>query len=126
MAKRKSGGDSDYLPDAEIETIIAEIINTVATPKSKLDRFGKKYPHFADKYPHLFKAACQPNFDQTQFEFFMTMWKGVQSQKVSQHDASVAVGQKLYQQYVEPLGFATTTATSDKKVSHDSKSPAEN
>ena len=71
--------------------------------KSKL---GKKYPDLSDNYPSLFNLVFNPvstwDNDLKDLTKMVQLASKVKQKKISQHDASVEVGQKLVDKYVKP------------------------
>jgi hypothetical protein len=81
----------------------SEIRSFSGSEKEKRTHFEEKYPDFARSYPTLFVMCCQDNFDIEMLKFFVSKWRDVKSNRKSQHDASVDVGQRLADKYVNPL-----------------------
>lgn len=69
---------------------------------SKKRHFAKMHPDFAEKYPFLFNKCCETKDIET-MEYMINMFKNVQENKITEHVASVNVGQKLYNDYVKPV-----------------------
>jgi hypothetical protein len=57
---------------------------------------------FVDQYPTLFQYAVLPDFDYKQFEKMLGMLDKMGS-GMTQHQASIAVGQILVDKYVKPM-----------------------
>jgi hypothetical protein len=57
---------------------------------------------FVEKYPTLFQYAVRTDFDVKQFEMMMSMLDKMGA-GMTQHQASIAVGQKLVDKYVKPM-----------------------
>jgi hypothetical protein len=57
---------------------------------------------FVEKYPELFKMAVEQNFSEQQFNL-MTGLLEKMAGGMSQHEASVIVGQSLVDRYVKPM-----------------------
>lgn len=70
--------------------------------ENKEEYFGIKYPNFKNKYPVLFKTSCDGTIDIQNLEFMMSALFRMESNGLSQYDASAQVGQMLYEKYVEP------------------------
>lgn len=94
---------SEQLSSADILSMVQSIKDYPGTAKEKQRYFRKKNPEFADKYPSLFQMACEPNFDVQRLSFMLNMRDNVANQKISQHQASVTVGENLFKEYVKPL-----------------------
>jgi hypothetical protein len=65
--------------------------------------FKEKYPEFAEKYPTLFGMCCDPNSDISKLDYLLNMLKNIQTDRMTQHVASVNVGQILFDEYVKPV-----------------------
>lgn len=58
---------------------------------------------FVTQYPTLFQAAVEPYFDQSKLNFMLGVMDNMAEKGMSQHQASVIVGQKLADAYVKPM-----------------------
>ncbi len=65
-------------------------------------RLTEKYSDFSLKYPVIFLKSLDRDLDMEQFSFMINMATKVNDSKISQHDASVTIGEKLVNQYVKP------------------------
>lgn len=88
--------------DKEVILKIASIIKNSKEP-NKEQHFKVRYKNFAAKYPMLFQMCCQDNFDFDRLCYMMNMIKSVNDNSVSYEDASKQVGQKMFEDYVDPL-----------------------
>ena len=59
-------------------------------------------PEFFAVYPHLFNMVIKPNYDKSQLRTMISMLERMGSGELSQHQASIIVGQKLVNTYVNP------------------------
>ena len=59
-------------------------------------------PEFFAAYPHLFNMINKPNYDKSQIRTMISMLERMGSGELSQHQASIIVGQKLVNTYVNP------------------------
>ena len=57
---------------------------------------------FVEKYPTLFQYAVEPHFDMKQFEQMLGMLDKMGG-GLSQHQASIGVGQILVDKYIKPV-----------------------
>jgi hypothetical protein len=57
---------------------------------------------FVDQYPTLFQMATNPNFDTRQLDMMLGVMDKM-SGGMSQHQASVIVGQSLVNKFVMPM-----------------------
>lgn len=83
---------------------ILELAETIKkSPRTdKEDYFAKKYSSFATQYPVLFRVCCDPHSDIEQLRYMISMLNGIKSNQMTEHIASVNVGQKLFDQYIKP------------------------
>jgi hypothetical protein len=58
--------------------------------------------NFVQAYPTLFQYAVRTDFDVKQFEMMMAMLDKMGA-GMTQHQASIAIGQKLVDKYVKPM-----------------------
>ena len=97
-----------------------KILNTVKTIKSDFEllkktennidnikrSLGKKYPMISDNYPALFNLVFTPvnNWDDDlkNLSHMVGLASKVKSKKLTQHDASVKIGQTLVDKFVKP------------------------
>lgn len=100
---REEVSEEEQLSSDEIIQTIQTMKAYQGTAKEKQRHFRKKIPEFADRYPSLFQMACEPNFDIQRLEFMLQMRDNVAKNRVSQHEASVKVGENLFKEYVKPL-----------------------
>jgi len=91
------------LSSDEIMEKIHEITTKSGTVKEKQRYFRKMMPDFVERYPALFNMACEPGFNSSRLEYMLRMRDNVSRNKISQHTASVKVGENLYTEYVKPL-----------------------
>ena len=65
------------------------------------DQIKSALGSFVTQYPTLFAAAVEPNFNQAQLEFMLGLFDKM-DRGMSQHQASVIVGEKLADKYINP------------------------
>ena len=58
---------------------------------------------FAEQYPMLFEQALRPNFSEQKLELMLGLLNRMGSGSMSQHQASVIVGQHLANTYIRPI-----------------------
>ena len=75
--------------------------------KKNLEEFDKEikivYEDFYLKYPALFSKIIDGSLEKNQFNFMLNMMCKVKNDELSDHDASVQVGQVLVDKYVKPV-----------------------
>lgn len=89
----------------QIITIVDTICNdaSFSSTEAKIEFYVKKYPDEADKYPMLIKSACDPTFDRVKLSWMINILKKIGTNELTQHDASVQVGEGLVNEYVKPI-----------------------
>ncbi len=83
----------------EIEKIINEIRYKISNNKKIND---EDYIEFKKEYENLYKMSIKKNFDIKQFNYFLYKLKQIEENKITEHDASVAIGSLLVDKYVKP------------------------
>jgi len=65
-----------------------------------VEEIKSRLPEFAEQYQHLFEMITSPDgFDRRNLEVMLTMLEHMQKGNLTQHDASVIVGKRLYEKY---------------------------
>lgn len=94
-----------------------EILETVKTIKSEISSDAEKgvdpnetkyrltdaYSEFSLKYTVIFLKTLEGELDMDQFSYMIDMASKVNDDKITNHDASVEIGEKLVNQYVKPI-----------------------
>lgn len=70
--------------------------------QNKIEYYSSLYHELFSAYPTALKKACEPNFDIDKFKWMMEMQKNVQNNLISQHNASIEVGERLVDEHVKP------------------------
>lgn len=99
--KRDRNSEQDLSSSAIMEIVHDIRTSTLSVSETKTE-YAKKYPDFAEQYPVLFASVCEPDFDMNRFKYIMGMRDQVRNNEKSLHDASVQVGQRLFDHYVKP------------------------
>jgi S-adenosylmethionine:tRNA-ribosyltransferase-isomerase (queuine synthetase) len=87
------------LPVEKIKAIVSAMQNT--NVENKQQYFESKYANFKKKYPKLFEMACSTEaIDISNLDFMLSMLSKIKNENMSQHDASVHVGQFMYDKYI--------------------------
>ena len=84
-----------------IQDIVTEIRSSNMLNKQHF--FKEKYPTFAEKYPTLFTMSCDPTSDMKKLDYLLQMLRNIENNNMTQHVASVNVGQVLFDEYVQPV-----------------------
>jgi hypothetical protein len=66
------------------------------------DQIKEALGTFVTQYPTLFQMAVEPHFDQSKLAFMLAVMDKMAT-GMTQHQASVVVGQKLADSYVKPI-----------------------
>jgi activator of HSP90 ATPase len=87
------------LPVEKIKAIVTAIRNT--NVENKQQYFEDKYANFKKKYPKLFDMACSTEqMEISNLDFMLSMLSKMKDDSLTQHDASVQVGQFMYDKYI--------------------------
>lgn len=88
--------------DSKDERIVFLIRQEYRDENKNKSEIKVKYNNFAEKYPKLFDMICSDNCDDYLLNKMLSAKRLVNSGSMSQHDASVKVGQDLVNKYVIP------------------------
>ena len=90
----------------KIKKTVDELLNDCElnqdNPNMKRDLM-QKYYDFSMKYPVLFLSIINNTFCQEKFNEMVGLATQVNNNKITQHDASVKIGNKLVDEYVKPI-----------------------
>lgn len=86
-----------------LKKVLLEMEASLLKEKEKEEYFVTKYKTVADEYPMIIKKACEPDFDYSKIFWMLDKKLEVDSQRLSQHDASVEVGEVLVNEYIKPI-----------------------
>jgi len=79
-------------------SIVRELVS-----KHKTDSEIKEVcPDFAINYPILFEYSLKPNFDAQNLRIMLTLLNRMGENQMSQHQASVIVGQRMSDKFIKP------------------------
>ena len=92
-----------------IEKIVADMRNEKSlwsnNPEEFKNQIKLEYPQINESYPSIFNVIFNPKFDlqsMQRLKYMISMAKRVQKKDIAEHDASVAVGQRLVDDIVKP------------------------
>jgi len=88
--------------DSKDERIVFLIRQEFRDENKNKSEIKVKYSNFAEKYPKLFDMICSDNCDDNLLNKMLSAKRLVNNGSMSQHDASVKVGQDLVNKYVIP------------------------
>lgn len=86
-----------------LKEILLEMEQSSLKGSEKEKYFVIKYKTIADKYPMIIKKACEDDFDYAKIFWMIDKKLEVDSQRISQHDASIEVGEVLVDEYIKPI-----------------------
>ena len=89
-----------------VNEIIQEILDNVentSNTKELQQHYANKYPLFKENYPTLFEKLFDTTFDKKLLNLMLEEKKNIDSNTVSQHNASVKIGEVLVNKYVKPM-----------------------
>jgi len=80
-------------------------INTMKAAGKGQDEIYMEVTRFADDYPHLFKTllAADSDVGMASLRTMLAMLDKMGTNELSQHEASVIVGKRLYDTHVKPV-----------------------
>jgi hypothetical protein len=61
-----------------------------------------KYSEFREKYPTIFEKVLENSLDIERFNYMLNMAKKIDNKEMTNHDASVKVGERLVDEFVKP------------------------
>lgn len=83
-----------------VEDRIREVMRLREVGKNA-DEIRELMSRFAEDYPTLFLKACEPGFDQAQLRVMLSLLNRMGDGSLTQHQASMIVGQRLVDRYVK-------------------------
>jgi hypothetical protein len=87
---------------AYIRNVLEEIKHMRADGKSVED-IRTAHTRFSEDYPQLFKLVTKgESFDESSLRTMLFMLEKMGSGEMSQHQASVVIGQKLHDKFIQP------------------------
>lgn len=90
---------SNSLSSDNIMAIVKSIQD--ASVQDKDTYFSNKYANFKSRYPILYGLACKKEkIDTATLQYMLNMLGQMESNSLSQYDASANVGQMLYDKYI--------------------------
>ena len=86
----------------ELKQVLDEMQQSCLSGKEKEKYFVEKYYDISNKYPMIIKKACEKNFDYTKMLWMVEQQNMVHQQVLTQHQASIAVGETLVNDHIKP------------------------
>ena len=87
----------------ERATYVKSMVSLVVNLKNQgvpIDEIKSKVPEFAEQYQNLFEMITGPDgFDKRNLEIMLSMLGHMHKGNLTQHDASVIVGKRLFEKY---------------------------
>jgi hypothetical protein len=105
VAAREAENQPTQFPAGERGQYLKDMISQMDTYKiagRTVDEIKVLMADFFEKYPRLFDMVSRPNYDKTQINVMIRMLEKMGTGELSQHQASIIVGQKLTNTYVTP------------------------
>ena len=85
-----------------VRNMVARTIEYLREGKS-VDAIKERLPEFVRDYTHLFEMITSPTgFDTKSLQVMLSMLDHMGNGNLTQHDASVIVGKRLYEQFGKP------------------------
>ena len=107
------GGSGGSMSTEDLYATVQAIQREVRGGASRMD-VCHAHELFARKYPKLVDKLCEGDVDQQQLRYILRMYESVQNGSHTVETASVAVGKKMFDQYVggnlPPAGPASGAA----------------
>ena len=100
--KRPRDEDSTEFTSRVIMDIVEDIRGNALTIAERKSRFERKYPEFFKNMPTLAESCCDPDFDYSRFKSMMILRDQVMNKEKTLENASIEVGQTLFDHYVKP------------------------
>ena len=101
-ARRAAAAPLTFNP-GERSKYVKSMVSLVINLKNQgvpVDEIKSKVPEFAEQYQNLFEMITGPNgFDKRNLEIMLSMLDHMQKGNLTQHDASVIVGKRLFEKY---------------------------
>lgn len=97
---------------------IYKIAKSISESKvsNKKGYYKSIYKQFYDEQPILYEMCCEKNFDISVLEYMLDMLSKMQSKEITTDQASVDVGQKLFNKYVD-LSKSKTKEETNNNIS---------
>lgn len=84
-----------------VEQQVKTIRSLVALHKTDSE-IKEHVAEFAKEYPTLFEYSLKPNFDESNLRIMLGLLNRMGDKSMSQHQASVIVGQRMADRYIKP------------------------
>ena len=87
----------------KIKTLMNEQADILKNDEKYFDELvNKECDDFAEKYPTIYMKIKNDSLNDEQFGFMLDMLSRVKNNDMTQHNASVAVGERLVNEFVMP------------------------
>jgi Lhr-like helicase len=86
----------------KLHNYYVEGLNQKKDIKTIRNELKEQYPDFELNYNSLFKLCTSDDYDLNKLTMFIQMASSVQRKEISEHDASVQIGELLVNEYVKP------------------------
>lgn len=87
----------------DLKLVLIEIQRSELTYGEEKEKyFVNTYEKVSNKYPMIIKRACESGFDYAKIFWMIEQQDKVRSKVITQHDASVEVGEVLVNEHIKP------------------------
>ena len=86
-----------------LKKVLLEMKSSPLKQNEKEEFFVTKYKSISDEYPMIIKKACEQDFDYAKIFWMIDKKLEVDSKNITQHDASVEIGEVLVDEYIKPI-----------------------
>jgi hypothetical protein len=94
--------DDILLTCKKLHNSYLEGINNKKDIKTIRNELKEQFPDFELNYNSLFKLCTSTDYDLNKLMLFIQMASSVQRKEITEHDASVQIGELLVNEYVKP------------------------
>lgn len=81
---------------------IEAIVEDILSKKEDKEGYITKYKEFSENYPTLFEKLFEPNLDKAVLRYMLNQKGKMNTNKQTEHTASIKVGTMLVDKYVKP------------------------
>lgn len=85
-----------------VNKTLSNPIRSTADLNNLRNQLKENYSELFDKYESIFNLCLSKSYDYSRLEFIINMASKVHSGEITEHKASVAVGQRLVDEIVKP------------------------
>jgi|SaaInlStandDraft_1057018.scaffolds.fasta_scaffold280210_1 hypothetical protein len=86
----------------EVESILEKNKSNTLPLTEYKEKLTKEHKDLSEAYPGIFDMSMNNTMDLERLKFMLSMWDKVDNSEMTEHDASVEVGQRLVDDFVKP------------------------